>query len=168
MEIIIDIIKDTLSKFSFYYLIGYILIFGFALFMLFYFKTIKDRLNKISKMDSFDKTVFILFLGILILIPSFFISLCLVLIIFFFYCIITPYISGQATDLFKPIFTSMTFIYIIYLFLKNKSFDIGWNLLKRVSNISFILSSILFIMLIVLAVLIIVFAIYTKCIVWLG
>jgi len=163
--IILEILKSHISNLSILSILSYVFIAGLVLFFPFYIKRIKNYMKDWKEMGSFDRIIFLFLLGLLIAIPSLIISLSILFIVFFFYCIFAPHISGESIDLFKPVLFVMTFLYITCIFFKKKNNELSWDLLRKIFYSSVRWFFILFIILIVEAILIIIFGIATKCIV---
>lgn len=98
--------------------IGYIFLIGFAVFIILYFKRLKDNITSWKEMDSFDKIIFILLIGLILIIPIIFFSLFFFFVGMIIYEFTTPYICGQMMDYFGKIFFGLIFIYLIYILFK--------------------------------------------------
>lgn len=100
--------------------ISYTFLLGFLVFLILYFKSLKNNLTTWKEMDSFDKIIFILLLGLIHIFIITTISFFIFLVGMIVYEVLAPYICGQMIGYFKFIFVGTVFFYFIYLIEKFK------------------------------------------------
>lgn len=143
--------------------ISFVFLLGFVIFLIFYFKRLKDHITSWDQMDSFDKLVFISLIGIILIVPVILLTLLLFFMGTIIYEFFNPYICGNMMNYLGIIFFCLILIYLIYISFKLKFKKIDSKILVELLSFWRPLRYLLWIDLILL-ILVLVLGVITPCI----